>query len=113
MMVWVDAAGALGERGCSLDGRELESHPLTGERFDGVQLLAVPAMIETALRIHREVYPGVFFLGFDVALTNQGPQFIESNLYLAGPEMVHDRKSGKFIAAALHYFSERAYKLDG
>jgi hypothetical protein len=113
MMVSVDSAGVLGARGCTLEGREFESHPLTGERFGGVRLPGVPALIETALKIHREVYPGVLFLGFDVALTDQGPQFIESNLYLAGPEMVHDPKSERFIAAALRYFTERAHKLHG
>ncbi len=113
MAVGVDASGVLGKTGRSVDGREFDCHPLTGQRFDGIRLPAVPAMIEMALKLHREVYPEVFFLGFDVALTNQGPQFLESNLYLAAPEVVHDPRSEKFIAAASSYMAQRSYKLDG
>lgn len=57
-----------------------ETHPDTGIRFEGYQLPMVPEAIALAKEAAR-VLPGMRHVGWDVAITPDGPALIEGNEY--------------------------------
>jgi hypothetical protein len=75
-----DSVGTLG-RACTksrfLD--RLESHPLNGRRIAGTRISEFPAAARLALAAHR-LFPGVISVGWDIAITGDGPSLIEGNI---------------------------------
>ena len=70
--------GALEGRAINKAGEEFETHPVTGVRFDG----RVLPMWEESRRICLEaalVNPHIHVVGWDVAVTPDGPIFVEGN----------------------------------
>jgi hypothetical protein len=53
-------------------------HPMTGERIEGFQLPFWKESVELALRAH-ETLPTIALVGWDIALTAEGPVIIEGN----------------------------------
>ena len=75
---YVDADGRLGKYGFSRSQRRITHHPDTGIAFEGYQL---PFFKETIRLCEQamDVYYGVKTIGWDMAVTEEGPVFIEGN----------------------------------
>jgi len=56
----------------------VEVHPDTGIRFEGYQLPYFKESVELACSLHRYFY-GIHSVGWDIAITPEGPVFIEGN----------------------------------
>lgn len=61
-----------------LRGGTLARHPDTGVAFDGFEVPHFHRAVELAVRLHGEV-PGLHSVGWDLAITDDGPVFIEGN----------------------------------
>ena len=61
-------------------GTIYDVHPLTGKRFDEVQLAHVDEAFEMVKRAALE-YPQIPYVGWDVGFTKEGPLLIEGNEY--------------------------------
>lgn len=79
-------AGVLGENGIMTSGWVwhgphivYKTHPDTGARIEGAQLHRWPELKELALQAHRDV-GNWSTVGWDVALSTEGPLLIEANL---------------------------------
>ena len=57
-----------------------ETHPMTGTKFKGTQLPLWEDCREFALRAALEI-PEVKYVGWDIAITPEGPTFVEGNQY--------------------------------
>ena len=55
-----------------------ERHPVTGEQIHGVRLASASAAVALALRAH-ETLPVPWSVGWDVAMTPEGPVLVEGN----------------------------------
>jgi hypothetical protein len=75
-----DPEGTLG-RACTkrnvLD--RLEVHPATGRRIAGTRLAEFPAALRLAIAAHR-LFPKAVSVGWDIAITDEGPTLIEGNI---------------------------------
>jgi hypothetical protein len=71
-------------------------HPVTGARVAGAQLPEWPEVKELALRAHA-VFDDRFVIGWDVAVTPEGPVLIEGNAYpdFAFLQRVHRQPAGE------------------
>ena len=72
------ATGRVTGRAIMLRGGMLARHPDTGVPFDGFEVPCCAEAIALAVRLHREV-PGLHSIGWDLAITADGPVFIEGN----------------------------------
>ncbi len=61
-------------------GRSYQSHPDTQITFDGYPLPHWQAALELAEKAAKKI-PSVRFVGWDIALTPQGPKLVEGNHY--------------------------------
>lgn len=59
-------------------GGRVESHPDTGVALDGYVVPYFKKSVEMACRLHRYLY-GIHSIGWDIAITPDGPVFIEGN----------------------------------
>ncbi len=59
-------------------GTRITRHPATGIAFEGFTLPYYKEAVELALKAHRYFY-GTHSIGWDMAITNTGPVFIEGN----------------------------------
>lgn len=64
--------------GAGLKMQESETHPVSGEQITGETLPFWDDIRDTACKAH-ELFPEVGVLGFDIALTPEGPLIIEAN----------------------------------
>ena len=79
LQAFVDpATGRVAGRAIMLRGGMLDRHPDTGVAFDGFEVPHCGRAIELAVRLHREL-PGLHSIGWDLAMTADGPVFIEGN----------------------------------
>lgn len=67
-------------------GEAVERHPETGAVFADVVVPWWREARELAMRAHRQAFPRFVFLGWDIAITADGPVLIETN---AGPGVLH------------------------
>lgn len=70
--------GAVGLSECGSGMRRVVTHPGTGMRFDGFRLPHWHEAIDLAKTAQR-CFPTLPTLGWDIALTEEGPQIIEAN----------------------------------
>ena len=73
--------------GMDHDGNRYDCHPATGARVTGFQ---VPFWEETvrAVRAAAGMVPKVGYIGWDVAITAEGPEFVEGNVDVPGPTLI-------------------------
>lgn len=64
-----------------------ERHPETGARIEGVVVPGWPAIEAAALTLARSV-PGLVFVGWDLAVTPDGPVVVEGNAALPNPNLL-------------------------
>ena len=70
--------GRLRGEGINKDGRRFAVHPVTGVRFDGRQIPFWQEAKKACLNA-ATVNPNIHVVGWDVAITPDGPAFIEGN----------------------------------
>ncbi|SHM56123.1 Sugar-transfer associated ATP-grasp [Pseudomonas asturiensis] len=63
----------------SVDGSAAHSHPVSGHTFVGMRVPHWHACIELACNAHRLGFQRFAFLGWDVAITADGPLLVETN----------------------------------
>lgn len=73
------ASGALGTACYGYGGGDHEVHPRTGARITGRTLPDWEAAKALAIRAHRDAFADYIIVGWDVALTPDGPILIEGN----------------------------------
>jgi len=80
MIAQVDTNGHVGQCriGTGLDGRYIETHPVSGARFDTVQVPHWDAVQQVACDAHA-LFPEFGVIGWDMAVTPDGPAIIEAN----------------------------------
>ncbi len=80
MLAQVDARGLVGNcwAGTGLDGRFIETHPVSGARFSGIRIPHWDAILELAGKAHA-LFPEFGIIGWDIAVTPDGPVIIEAN----------------------------------
>lgn len=79
IQVFVDpATGRLQGPGIMVRGGMVDRHPDTGVLLDGFEVPHFFAALELAARLHHE-FPGLHTVGWDVAITEAGPVFVEGN----------------------------------
>lgn len=61
----------------------VDVHPGSGIRLDGYPLPNVQECVETACAFHDDLY-GLHSIGWDIAITEEGPSFLEGNAYWSG-----------------------------
>lgn len=95
------------------DGRPAERHPETGAIFTDAVIPFWREARELVQQAHRKAFPRFVFLGWDVAITVEGPVLIETN---SGPGFLHHQLlddmplgSTPFATIASRYF-EKAEK---
>ena len=64
--------------GTGLDGRWIDTHPITGQAFEGFCIPHWDAVTRTACEGHA-LFPEFGMVGWDVAITPDGPVLIECN----------------------------------
>lgn len=74
----VDEEGRLRKYGFSYSDKRITRHPDTGVEFEGYQLPYYKEMIELCTKA-MDVFYGMKTIGWDMAITEDGPVFIEGN----------------------------------
>ena len=54
-------------------------HPDTGQEFNGFLIPMWSEAVELARRAHQETFPSMQFIGWDIAILQDGPVFVEGN----------------------------------
>lgn len=81
-----DIQGRLDEEGNLIskmvddDLNVFKTHPITGFKFEGIKIPFMKETIELCKKAALEV-PNIRFIGFDIAITKDGPEIIEVNPY--------------------------------
>lgn len=100
--------GALG-LGCKgYGGGDYEAHPVTGARIPGRLLPDWEAAKALVIRAHREAFDDYALIGWDVALSPEGPGLIEGN---AKPGVLMPQRSGRRGLGNQRYGELLAYQL--
>lgn len=103
--VAVHPDGTLGRGIAGVHGREVDAHPKTGRPFLGFQVPFWSAAVELIVRNHPR-FPELTSLGWDVAITADGPVVIEANAWW-GDAVQHPGPRGLLSAEFLEYVEER------
>ena len=72
--------GELGSGYTMISSSPLAKHPDTGAPFNAFQLPHWEATLDLATRAHR-IFAGLAFVGWDIALTDDGPVIVEGNSF--------------------------------
>jgi hypothetical protein len=79
LQAFVDpATGRVTGDAIMLRGGSLARHPDTDVAFDGFEIPHFHRAVELAVRLHAEL-PGLHSIGWDLAITDAGPVFVEGN----------------------------------
>ena len=80
MVAQVNAQGQVGacRVGTGLKGQLIETHPVSGARFDSVQVPHWDEVQQVACKAHA-LFPEFGIIGWDIAITPGGPAIIEAN----------------------------------
>jgi hypothetical protein len=76
----LDNDGNLISRMVDDDLNVFETHPVTGFRFEGIKIPYMKETIDFCKKAALEI-PNIRFIGFDIAITKDGPELIEVNPY--------------------------------
>jgi hypothetical protein len=81
-------------------GRKVRQHPDTGVKFEDFEIPFFAEAVRLAGALHKFFY-GIHSIGWDIAITNNGPVFIEGNdNWGLQTVQIHDRRlKEKFLAA--------------
>ncbi|WP_187147853.1 sugar-transfer associated ATP-grasp domain-containing protein [Halorhodospira halophila] len=83
VIIGVDlVGGATRDTGFWIHGFEVtacERHPDSGAVLGGVKIPFWTSVLQVAEAAHRDVFPGVRTIGWDIAISPQGPYLIEGN----------------------------------
>lgn len=95
----VDAEGTLGPA-CTKRSfvERLEAHPFTGGRILGTRIDGFPAAVRLAIAAHR-LFPRAISVGWDIAITADGPVLIEGNVAWC-PELMQQVTGTPLLATA-------------
>jgi hypothetical protein len=95
----LDAVGTLG-RACTKGSfvERFDGHPATGRRISGTRIAEYPAAVRLALSAHR-LFPSVISVGWDIAITADGPTLIEGNVAWC-PELMQQVTGVPLLATA-------------
>lgn len=87
---------------------EVERHPDTGQRIAGFEVPQWSALLDLVTTAQR-AFPGLPSIGWDVAITDQGPLLIEGNgrYDVDILQLAHDRGLRPLLDAALRGHGER------
>lgn len=71
-------------------GTKTTHHPDSGVVFEGIKIPFYEEAVEKALQLHKKLYD-ICSIGWDIAITEEGPVFIEGNVAwgLAGIQICH------------------------
>ncbi len=80
MIAQVDEHGQVGacKIGTGLEARMIDTHPVSGARFDSVKVPDWDAVQQVASEAHA-LFPEFGIIGWDIAITPDGPVIIEAN----------------------------------
>jgi hypothetical protein len=67
-------------RAIAADGMPMQTHPDSGVRLAGAEIPFFHDSVALVLRAHQSGWPRFLFLGWDVALTAEGPVLVETNV---------------------------------
>lgn len=70
---------------CGLGLTPIDRHPETGASLNGFAMPGWTAALDVVRRAHREAFPAFGALGWDVALTADGPKLLETNAWWDPP----------------------------
>ncbi len=80
MCVGVDMqSGRLKGPGCYKAAKATPTHPYSGVKFDGVDIPYYAEALDMVTRLHTQVFYGMHSVGWDIALTPEGPVVVEGN----------------------------------
>lgn len=74
-----EAAGRI-TRAIAADGTPMEAHPDSGMRLADTEIPFFHDSVALVLRAHQSGWPRFLFLGWDVAITAEGPVLVETNV---------------------------------
>jgi hypothetical protein len=94
-----DSAGTLG-RACTKRcfNERLQSHPCTRRRIHGTRIEEFPDAVRLAISVHR-LFPRAISVGWDIAITADGPTLIEGNVAWC-PELMQQVTGVPLLATA-------------
>ena len=91
MYTLIDSNGALQFPAfCDKTGQYYDKHPITGTQFTGFTVPLFKQAVQLCLNATK-VKPGLAYIGWDVAITEDGPVLIEGNI-LPGYDMAQNSK---------------------
>lgn len=79
--------GIVTARGIDLDGHPILRHPVTGHIMPGFQVPHWDAVLDT-IRRAAVLVPHVGYVGWDVAVTEDGPELVEGNINYPGNTII-------------------------
>ena len=77
--------GARGRHPSGVGLTTVHTHPKTGMAFDGFRIPLWDEAVKLAKKAHREAFSSFGSLGWDIAVTPEGPKLIETNVWWDPP----------------------------
>ena len=69
------------------DGLAYDRHPTTGATVPGFHVPFWDEIVQS-VRTAAEMVPRVGYIGWDIAVTDNGPEFVEGNVDVPGPTLI-------------------------
>jgi hypothetical protein len=85
-------------------------HPTTGVVFDGFQLPFWPEVLKLAQRAH-EAFPSIRFIGWDIAILDQGPVLLEGDALWDSDLTVLPHQIGMSDTQFIPYYNQHLNEL--
>ncbi|MGN1451295.1 MAG: sugar-transfer associated ATP-grasp domain-containing protein [Eubacteriales bacterium] len=78
LCVIVDSIGRISSPGADKTGSVCNTHPVTGYVFSGTQIPFFAEAVALVNDLHNR-FPGLGYIGWDIAVTPDGPVYVEAN----------------------------------